>query len=169
MIGRFFFVLFLAFFFTFKAIAHPVHVSVVNIDITNGYKIHFSVKIFTDDFQTVLSQVQNKAITINSNAQLNLHKELITKYIYNNLSFKIETRIPESFYHIEKMEIKEDAVWIFFDIIPNQRKFDQIEITNTLMCDLYHDQTNLLILSFHQSDMAYRYQCKSIVNKFKLN
>lgn len=152
------------FFFSFgnkKATAivlfHPVHISIVNMDFQSDDSIHFSIKLFTDDFEKILNQNNNTTIKLNTNTDLELVRVYLESYIAEHFAIDFGSQLNPKDYHIVELKFNEDAVWLYFDIDIRSYNFESIKISNSLMTDLYQDQTNLFIMNYKGEDKAYRF------------
>jgi len=159
---------FLVLFFPQKTNAHPVHISVTNIDILpKRNKIIFSVRVFINDFNLLINKTNNNHIDLAKQPPLSNIKQFVNTYISNNLIFFIDNKKNENKISLLRYKInKEGAIWFFFEIPNTNCNFEKISIKNTLLNDLYKDQTNLLILSYNNSQQAYSYNREKTKNLF---
>jgi len=144
---------------------HPIHVSVCNMDLNNKENI-VSVKLFKDDF----------ALALNHNYQVNVEMDkadeetnrlAISRYINSCLQIVLnENEVLKLDY--KSSEINEEAIWIYFQtgILKDAKK---LSIKNTLMLDIWDDQTNLLIISRNGKESGYRFNRNVIEIEIDLN
>ena len=146
--------------------AHPVHISVVNLDITAEGKIIFSIKFFTDDLEQVINSQNADKISFSKNMKLSSVEKYILAYIADN--FRIKTNLVDyvSAYSLKKMTMSEDAIWFFFEVENKKHNFDNLLVENSLMCDFFQDQTNLFIISTKGKEEAYRFNNINQKNSF---
>ena len=158
----------LVLFFPQKTNAHPVHISVTNIDILpKRNKIFFSVRVFINDFNLLINKTNNNHIDLAKLPPLSNIKQFVNTYVSNNLIFFIDNKKNENKISLLRYKInKEGAIWFFFEIPNTNCNFEKISIKNTLLNDLYKDQTNLLILSYNNSQQAYSYNREKTKNLF---
>ncbi len=144
---------------------HPIHVSICNIELNNTENT-VSIKLFKDDFALALKnnyqvEVQMEKADDNNNSQI------ISKYVNSFLQIKFSNnKIMDLDYKYS--ELNEDAIWIHF----RAEKIFQatnLRIKNTLMLDLWDDQTNLLIISFNGKEKGYRFNRKEVEIEIDLN
>jgi hypothetical protein len=140
--------------------AHPIHVSVINMDITPDGKIEFSVKLFVDDFQTVLNRHNKTDFILNSLTNTRQIKPFVINYIYSKFNIDLDTSLNKKQYQLNKIDINEESIWLYFEIDAKVGK--ALKITNTLVCELFDDQSNLMIVSRAGNDLAYRFTNKDI-------
>ncbi len=148
------------------AYAHPVHVSVINMDIRPNGNIEFSVKLFVDDFQTVLNRHNQTDFILDASTQTEDIKTAVINYIYHNLHLETPQIIAKEQYQLDKIDINKESIWLYFRI--DTKAGRQLKVKNTLMCNLFDDQSNLFIISKDGNDMGYRFTNKDTDFVFKL-
>lgn len=123
--------------------AHPVHVSMCNLEFNTKESV-IAVKLFSDDFETVLENNFHSDIVLPKSDE-EPNRKYITEYINTNLQLFINNKGPLtlSYDYSEKDSL---SIWLYFktDILPSS---GPLKIVNTLMLDLWEDQTNLLIVN----------------------
>ena len=150
--------------------AHPVHISVTNIDILpQKNKIVFSVRLFISDFNTIINKKNKSTIDFSKSPQLKIIRYYVENYISQHLIFNIPRTVLKKIHLLRYKSNNKDAVWFYFEIPLVSCNFKSISIKNTLLNDLYKDQTNLLILSKQKQQWAYRYTIKATNNRFSIN
>lgn len=123
---------------------HPVHVTVSSAEyIANKQELTFSVKFFYDDLETIINQkYQSNLKLLPQNKVAIKELELMQQYINENLVFTINKHPKKA--KILKAEYNYDAIWIYLKI-DKIVAVNSLKIKNTLMTDLFRDQTNLFI------------------------
>ena len=134
---------------------HPVHISVINLELIENQDITFSVKLFKDDFSKILSKKNNIQIRIDDDTDMEEIREYVTAYVYEH--FKMQNYPQINHYQLEKMKISDLAVWFYFRTTQQCGNIKKISIKNSLMTDLYQDQTNLFIMNYKDEDYTYSY------------
>jgi hypothetical protein len=131
----------------FSVSAHPIHLSVVNIDyICDSDLIEYSVRLFYDDFQNILNRKYNTMINFaKENRMTSKEQESIQKYLNSNL------KIMDSNGNIIApvflgWKVEEFSVWFFFRA-KTRGVINSFSIENKLMLDVFMDQKNLLIIN----------------------
>ena len=121
---------------------HPLHVSVVELNHNSAEKtFEISVRIFTDDFEKVLNQNYKTKIDLINPPDKAAMEKLVNDYIYKRVHIEADGKVVTlSFLGYEK---DNDAIYSYFECanIPTVKK---VNITNTLMHDLFTDQFNLM-------------------------
>ncbi len=137
---------------------HPVHVSYTNVEY-NVEKKQFDIlfKIFVDDFDKILQKKYNVFLNLEKGKRLKDYDKIISKYIIEHFKIVINNKDYTSarlkFTH---SELKEKAIWLRYTS-KYKGKSKRFEVRNSLMTDLYRDQTNLLIFSYLTYQEAVRF------------
>ena len=145
---------------------HPVHISYTNVEyIQKESRFDVLFKLFVDDFGLILGKKYNKTFDLLSKQQLKSNKEFIDKYITDH--FKLTTNgkeIARQGLKLDSLQVKEQAIWLFYKL-NTKGSFNNIEIHNSLMTDLYVDQTNLLIFSYRSEQKALKFSSTKTIEK----
>ena len=121
---------------------HPFHVSVVEINHNAADKsLEISCKIFTDDFEKVLAQNYKTKVDLIKPANKAAMDTLVKKYIFSHLSLRANGR-PVSLSYVG-FENESEAVYGYVEV-DNIPSLSKIDITNSLMYDLFDDQVNIV-------------------------
>ncbi len=138
---------------------HPVHVSVTNMEYdTDRNEIHYSIKVFKDDFQLLFVHLNQILIDFNNQEDIDKNIELIKGYFDRNIRVEINNQLLQR--NIVDYTISEDAVWFSFNA-PINEKILSIKLINTVLLDLYFDQKNLLIFKAGDFENGYRFDIKN--------
>ena len=129
---------------------HPVHVSYTNVEyIKDKKQFQILIKIFADDFDRVLKKKYGVYLNLANGEKPKAYEKIIDKYIFEHFKIVIDkenyTKSSLKFIHFE---LRDKAVWLHY-ICKYKGKSYNFELWNSLMTDLYEDQTNLLIFSFN--------------------
>ena len=136
--------------------AHPVHVSVCNLEFTRNGSI-MSVKLFSDDFGTVLQNNYNEEFVL-SKADEKPYRDYIFNYVSSHLKVTLNRNRSLKFEY-DYSEVNDGAIWVYFKA-DKLSSAEKIKIVNTLMLDLYEDQTNLLIINQNGKQDGFRFNYK---------
>lgn len=127
---------------TDRADPHPFHVSVVEINHNAVNKtFEISCKIFTDDFEKVLTQNYKAKVDLINPPNKPAMDTLVKKYILSHLSLSVDGKPVKLFY--VGFEHENEAVYGYVqaDNIPSVKKVD---VTDKLMHDMFTDQINII-------------------------
>ena len=158
---------------------HPFHVSVVEVNHNATDKtLEISCKIFTDDFEKVLTQ--NYPLT-ESRGQDAAHKTkvdlinpsnkaamdtLVKKYITSHLSLSADGK-PVKLLYIG-FERENEAVYSYVQV-DNISSVKKIDITNKLMYDLFTDQANIMHVIVEGKRKSKKLDYPETIAKFEFN
>jgi len=137
---------------------HPVHVGIVNMEYnTDSGVFELSFKIFRDDFQQAMNKKITPGIDLSErNSTIDNQKQnKINQYIADN--FKLFSNGKEMDGPVfDSLRITDDAVWLYYRIkFPDS--VQKISILNSVLMDIYPDQTNLLILNYRGKEDGYQF------------
>jgi hypothetical protein len=127
--------------------AHPVHVALTSIEY-NGEKEGFDVsfKIFWDDLERVIAAKYKVTLKLANETENPQEKKILDKYIRENFRFVVnggDTLMPV----YRNKKISDRAIWLSF-YIPCREKVNKVYVYNTIMMDMFCDQTDLLIFKY---------------------
>jgi hypothetical protein len=139
---------------------HPVHVSLLNVDLDpETGKIEVVFKLFSDDFEKIVLHKYNVDLDLASKLDPGEKADAINKYIYESFELRINgTKIDN--WEYTGNQISEDAIWLYYkNLWPG--KIEKVSITDAALMDLYEDQTNLVIVSCHDKQNGYHLDNKN--------
>ncbi|MBN2892580.1 MAG: hypothetical protein JXL97_12000 [Bacteroidales bacterium] len=144
--------------------AHPVHLTITNIEYEeNLKKFDISIRLFVDDFSTILQYKNNEEINLGKNNENPKIEEYITTYITNNLELTVNDKtIKAKSFKLTGRKIEDITLWLDFEV-KYKNSINKIKIKNTLMTDLYRDQKNMLILTYKNDQSALEFSFKDTV------
>lgn len=138
---------------TINSLTHPVHVSVVNISI-DGLLMNVRIQTFVDDWETAYFHYFGKSIQFKEPE--NLKNEWFNHYLYE--SFKISSENREN-----RIKLIKDTIY-FNDLSMTMEMHaklkeepDSLYIYNSILTDIFADQTNLLIYSMNGQEKGIRF------------
>ncbi len=146
---------------------HPVHVSLVNVEMSkNKHSFEITAKFFKDDFQTIILHKTGFSIDIHSAILVDAEKKAVCDYMNEHLKFNWQAA-EYSFISCTKKQIDELSVWYFIKIPIKQSK-GSLEIRNSLLLDLYNDQSNLFIFSYPENEISHIFNNKKRQTVFEI-
>ncbi len=138
----------------FSGNQHPLHVSVTNIDYKHEErKMQFAFKLFSDDFDLILTQKYGIAFNLQYGQELPDADLYITKYIKEHFKVTIDNDERTSELSLVKKDKNEEAVWVYYQINCKKEPL-RMKIKNTLMTDLFADQKNLVFFVCNKKEYA---------------
>ena len=121
---------------------HPFHVSVVEINHNATDKtLEISCKIFTDDFEKVLTQNYKTKVDLTNPPDRKAMDTVVKKYIFSHLTVSVDGKAGTlSYLGFEK---DEEAVYSYVQV-DNLNSVKKVELMINLMHDLFTDQVNII-------------------------
>ena len=138
---------FLTVWFNFYSILlmHPVYVSVTNMDVdAQKGSIVMSVRIFTDDLETILHNKYNVDGWIGTSHEHRDCRRLLREYV-NERFYVIVNNGEKLSLLTDSITIVEDATW-FYMKGTSKKNIRRVEINNRLLTDFFAKQTNLVMI-----------------------
>ena len=134
---------------------HPFYVSITTIDIdTQNGNIGLSIRIFTDDLETILHNKYNVHSLMGTPGEHRDSRRLLKEYV--NERFSIAVNKNEKLALVtDSVNIVEDAMWFYMKGDAKQA-IKNIEIDNRLLTDFFEKQKNIVIIGIdEQNDKGY--------------
>jgi hypothetical protein len=149
--------LLLAILFSWLLAAHPVHVSVTNLDINTGKNtIFISQKMFTDDFDLLFYHLYEKNIKPVEGRDFTPNElSLINGYMKD--AFVIEAGSKKLPLEFVKKEQDKESIWLYYTCSLPANKIKTLMLTNSLLLQVFEDQTNLVIVTYLGKDTGYTF------------
>jgi hypothetical protein len=143
--------------FSWLLAAHPVHVSVTSVDInTQKDTIFISQKMFTDDFNLLFYHLYEKTIKPMPGKDFS-QNELTIVNGYMKDAFVIESgnnKLPLRF--VKKVQ-DEESIWLYYTCPMPSNNINNLMLTNSILLQLFEDQTNLVIITYKGADTGYTF------------
>lgn len=143
--------------------AHPVHVSVTNMDMKpDSACIDFSIRLFYDDFQMLINHSYDTELDFASrNLLTSGEQEAILDYL--GKSFQLITDQEEVLVAEYLGWKKEDQSVSFLFRVYIGTELEGLNIRNTLMLDLFEDQSNLVIMKGRKNQSGWEFSKRNII------
>ena len=142
--------------FSVPLAAHPLHLSITNILYENG-KLNIQMKSFRDDWEVGYFHYKGKQVDFNDPIQR--EKPWFKEYL--NKSFRIASGkdMPALLLEIDSISLDEDAMTILMHaVVPASP--NSLYIYNTLLTDIYPDQSNLVIFVFENKETGIKFDIR---------
>jgi hypothetical protein len=148
---------------------HPVHVSYTSVDIAaETGEISMVCKFFTDDLKLLFYHFYERELPFDPGKDLTSDEaDLISRHLLGSFALKEQDDKAVNFNFVKK-EQNEESIWLYFRGKFDQQMPDTIALTNTLLLDLFEDQTNLLILTTGGDEKGVRFDYRTREMKIKL-
>ena len=154
--------------FSWLLTAHPVHVSVTSMEInTEKDSIYISQKMFTDDFDLLFYHLYEKNIKPVSGKDFSQSElSLINGYMKD--AFVVESggiRLPLTFIRKDQ---DDQSIWLYYTCPMPSGNVNSLMLTNSLLLQLFEDQTNLVIVTCKGTDQGYTFNYDSWKSEISL-
>jgi len=137
-------------------LAHPVHVSVTHIEYDGeSGKFRISFKVFTDDFMDIILKKYGYALDPGLDWEQKNDRQVITRYISESFGIQVNGKKDLSLV-FTGMKNNEEAVWLEYET-SSIRNPAELLIVNRILLEMFHDQTNLVILGVDSFERGYRF------------
>jgi len=139
--------------------AHPLHLSITNITYENGM-LNIQMKTFRDDWEVGYFHYHSKPVDFTDPVM----RELPWFRDYLNKCFKIAPgkEMPGFALEVDTVFLEEDAMTIeMHAAVPSS--LNSLYIYNTLLVDIYPDQSNLLIFVHENRETGIKFDVKKHV------
>ena len=136
------------------AAAHPIHLSVTEVNHNAAEKtLEISCKIFTDDFEQILSRNYNTKVDLTNPPDRAAMAKLINDYIQKRLTIQADGKTVK--YEALGFEKDQDVVYAYFEAAAETTP-KTLVFTNTLLYDLFDDQISLLHITVGGKRKSYK-------------
>jgi hypothetical protein len=139
---------------------HPVHVSLLNVDLDQKTgKIEIVFKFYSDDFERIIFNKYAIDLDITDKVDPGEKIDAINKYIDESFQLSINGMKIDKWEYTGN-QINEGAIWLYYTYLwPGEMQ--KISITDGVMMDLFEDQTNLVIVNWFDQQNGYRLNNKN--------
>jgi len=139
---------------------HPVHLTVTNIEFLPQKKYFIiQVRFFVDDLQGAILRETGQKIVF-KNTKNKQDKELLNRYIRNNLKIVVDGYDLSKNYIIDKYVLEDITLWLYMHAKYKNTHFKSVKIINSLITNLYPDQQNLLIFVYKNQEKGLTFNSK---------
>jgi predicted RNase H-related nuclease YkuK (DUF458 family) len=126
---------------------HKFYVGVFQIDYVKEKKtVQITARLFIDDLEKALYKKHNKHFYITTKEEISDANTYIAKYIEEKLKIKINTKIQTLQFLTKEQE---DNIVICYLKINCKENLKSIDITNTILTDIFREQQNLVHLNIN--------------------
>jgi hypothetical protein len=145
--------------FTSKPVTvHDFHTSLTEINYNPKTKsLEMTIRVFTDDLERVLTEMNNgKSVKVDPKDYST--DPLILKYLRKHLAFVSPDKDVASYDFLGK-EVELDATWLYVEV-PAAANLKGYSIFNSILTELFDDQTNLLNLIYPDKKKSFVFDNK---------
>ncbi len=137
----------IGFLYSILLLFHPIHISVTEIEYNEKAKaLQIITRIFMDDLESaVRNRIQQPELDILHPPKGLTTEALLSDYLKDHFKIKLDGK-DQKMYFLGYEE--EDFAFVCYIEIENVKDFKVAEVTNTVITDLYDDQSNLVHLTY---------------------
>jgi hypothetical protein len=144
--------------------AHPLHLSITNITYENG-KLKISMKTFLDDWETAYFHYHGAEIDFMD--EENRQVPWFSKYLEDRFTIAGGKGKNAEELSIDTIVISEDAMHIeMYGELKGKPK--SLYIYNSLLTDIFPDQSNLVIFEFKEKEIGIKFDVRKYDEVVKL-
>ncbi len=125
---------------------HDFHMSRLDLHYKSDQQsMQFSLFMFIDDFEaTIKEHEDNVDLKLFTKKESTVADSLIYNYISKNLLINVDNNIKTMNYIGKEIDEKDlQGMWIYLEI-DNQKTFESLDITNSILTDAFSDQRNII-------------------------
>ncbi|MCS6807593.1 MAG: hypothetical protein RML40_02770 [Bacteroidota bacterium] len=128
---------------------HPIHASIMVIDFNPAPRsLEISCKIFADDLEEIIRKTTGIQLYIGSAKEIPSQTNAkLEEYLRKHFSAEADGKALSRWVFIGQ-ELEGDAVWCYIEV-PNVSPPKRLIVSNTILMDLYDDQTNLVNVNIY--------------------
>ena len=144
---------------------HPIHVSVTEIEYDEKEKeLEIMMRIFIDDLETAIRRQRNASDLDILHPPSNLStKKLIDNYLAEHFKILLDGK-PQTIQYLGQEE--EGEAMVCYILVSNVRKWREIEITNSILTEIFDDQSNIVHVTVNGKVKSMRLVSKNIKGTF---
>jgi hypothetical protein len=150
--------------FVISLLLHPLHVSVTEIKFDPKDKeLEISTRIFIDELEEAIQkELKRPSLDIFNPGETVTTNQLVSQYLASRLLIKADGREAKVKYLGH--EVEGDAL-IAYAYAPGVKKVKNIEVTNSVVTELYDDQSNLVHVTVGNKTRSLRLQRNEVTGK----
>jgi len=143
---------------------HPLHISVTEIKVdVKDKELEISSRIFIDDLEEAIRKELNKpSIDILNPGKGVTTDQVVSSYLASRLTIKVDGKAVKIKYLGHERE--GDAL-IAYLYVPGVKKMKMIEVFNSIITELYDDQSNLVHITVGEKIRSMRLMRNTLSDK----
>ncbi len=146
----------LALLFPVSSPAHPLHLSITNITYENG-KLNIRMKSFRDDWEVGYFHYHSRPIDFTDPVKREI--PWFNEYLNKKFRIALGEEMPDLALEIDTVLLEEDAMTIEMHAkVPSSP--NSLYIYNSLLTDIFPDQTNLVIFIYGKKETGIKFDMK---------
>ncbi len=146
------------------AFAHAYHTSITKIDYNaKEHSLEISMRVFTDDLESVLSHQNNKQIFKVENNDKN--DIAIERYVRKCFRFSNNKNQAIDYQYIGK-ENEGEATWVYLEI-PFNENIVGTKLQQNVLLDFFSDQVNIVNVTYKGDRKSYVFKAKETLHELE--
>ncbi|MBN1131473.1 MAG: hypothetical protein JXR52_00330 [Bacteroidales bacterium] len=137
-------------------IAHPLHLSITNISVEDR-EIRIRMKTFRDDWEVAYFHYYSRIIDFRSQADRDI--PWFRDYLEKSFRISLKPDSPPLQLEVDTIMVNDMDMEIEMHA-ELKREPNSLYICNTLLTDIYPDQTNLVIIGFRNRESGIRFDVR---------
>lgn len=135
-----------------SGITHPLYISMTEVEYnSNTQNLEISVRIFTDDFESVLRKDALSKIDLSHPTDKKSINEQVKNYILHHLSIIADGKALGMQY--VGYEINEESTWVYFET-PIEKGPNMLSMQNKILYDFSTTQINLVHVKIGKNELT---------------
>ena len=148
------------------AALHPFFVSVIELNHNPKEKsVEISMRIFVDDFEATLKKFGNTKIDVAKPEDKAALDKLIVNYINQKIQISIDAKKVAM--HYVGYEIKQESVWLYFEI-DNINTIKKIDVNSNLLYEYQDKQINIFRVKANGVEKSYKLDYPKTFTSFEM-
>jgi len=137
---------------------HKFYFSLTSIKVDTQQKnLNVSCKLFIDDLEQILLNTNKVKYDLTKSEQIKAAEQAIYQYMVNHLKLNINNKnMPLNWVGFET---ENDVVWIYLESKCTDKKFNNLKVSNSILCNLTTEQTNLVQFNWDLKSYTEKMNC----------
>jgi hypothetical protein len=140
-------------FTTYENVLHAFHISKTDMTFKDK-SVQITMHIFIDDLEIALEKQGQKKLFVGTEREVAQTNDLITKYLQNNFSIKINSKTVAYTWVGKEAATDKQAIWVYLEI-KNVKSINQIFVENKILTEAFSDQKNIVQINIPSKKQGY--------------
>ena len=150
--------------FTNSRSAHDFHASVTQMQYNPKEQVfEISIRIFTDDFEKVLSAESNSKVNLSGNDK---NDALLEKYIHAHFTYINPQKQAKPIKYVGH-EIEADANWLYLEM-PYSEPFRGGQLKQNVLMEYFDDQVNMVNIQYQNQKKTFVFRKNQSIQDISL-
>lgn len=137
---------------------HKFYFSLTSLKVDTQQKnLNVSCKLFIDDLEQILLSTNKVKYDLTKNNHNKAVEQAVYQYMVNHLKLNLNNR--DVLLTWVGFETENDVVWIYLESKCLEKKFNNLKVNNSILCDLTAEQTNLVQFNWDLKSYTEKMNC----------